>query len=403
MKGDLQISRSLVRVAELLLSQIKAMGTFAIPGGASDNLKKPLINNMLLLTYVFMQSLEQLGSLRLEAGELPLLFNRTDWPPAAPIGGYPGMKDDPKPSQVVRSFMEFWDIQQELIDRPLAPGLALLRATLWQVREQGLAKGLQYLLDLQKQGYVINDLTVYSALDLLRMAAPKTVNDDALPGLFFGEPVPMEGKAWIEAKFQDLSSSKIEEMPDCRNSNSFYETLLRTAIGEVARVRNSATYDDWMLGQWRLSPLLDNVRSFFDGSVSQISPTVRPILAQLEEIRADTGMIRTFRRQNFCGHPLRADLIATRHLIDAFKELRPRDWKNRVCQDRALVPEKLKDYLLNERDDPKPAGWQYISAELAPAFSRVVLGEDLFDGWGLTDDATTEHMVGELKKLMELQ
>lgn len=365
------LSPCFVRIAEGLLMQVKAFGQLALAVDTDEGRLNEELVNRYAFTRSYFLLLQEVAGLQFSARELPIVYNTADWPADGPPGGYVTPQDGVTPSKVVSTFLAAWSYQWHCkrkltssVDRPL-------KAALWVYDKQGLVPAVEFVLDLQKHGFVLDPDVVFHTLDHLFSAYRTSESEGELAALFFGGAKPGGATAWAASELRPFKSYSIKrEIPEAALS-----ALLNAGLEEIEKVRAATSYDEWVLRQCTLQDHLSAILHVIQKYVSGPTLSLKSVLDHFEEIMADAGAVSGVLKTT-ANNPLTLPVSVMRVIREMMKAKLPTDWRDRLMQERAVIPYELEDYFCSGETVALPPRWQLLSPVLTPVFVQVISGNE---------------------------
>ncbi|MFH0298190.1 hypothetical protein AAFX91_13295 [Bradyrhizobium sp. 31Argb] len=371
----------ILHIAQSLFGQMRAFGILANHSTRASEVLNSAILPRLAFLKMLLAALDHIdpeASREPIASGDPIIYNTLDWPPTAPPAGVFEPSGNVSLERHLNSWYLSWNLQ--LGESPQsAMILKVVRAALWLVKSPGgIDAAIQYVIDLQIKGVIVDRLVAIQAMIWL-LRARRCVHDDSDLADFFLEHAPSSASEWTRAQFKEFNLDKPAVRPELTDDLSL---LLDRAESEIDQVLSADSYDAWLLGQMALHPMLSTVVSVFHEFQVQDELQFVTKLTRLEEIRADAGGFgRLFRiwSGQFLTFKYTSDftMCATACCLLSGKTA---DWKDRMLDERALVPTCLQ-HLVTEfgiREHPLPDGWARISETLAPIAGPTLLRDDAY-------------------------
>jgi hypothetical protein len=371
----------ILHIAQSLFGQMRAFGILA------NHSLRPfeVLNSEILTRFGFLRMLVQVldhldpeASRELIASGDPIIYNTLEWPPAAEPAGSFEPAGNISLEQHLTSWYMSWNLQSD--EHPQsAMVLKVVRAALWLVNGPGgIDAAIQYIIDLQAKGVILNRIVAIQAMTLL-LSARRRVQSDADLAAFFLETVPSSASEWTRAQFKEWDISVPAVRPDLTDDLS---VLLDRAENEVDQVLKAKSYDAWLLGQLALNSVLSIVVSTFHEFEAENELQFVSKLTRLEEIRADAGAFGSMFRLwcgKFISFKYESDFTLSMTVCSLLSN-QVEDWKDRVLDERAAIPDCLQ-HLVTERGITTldlPDGWERISGTLAPIAGPMLLEDDSY-------------------------
>jgi hypothetical protein len=366
----------ILRIAQGLFGQMRAFGVLANHSSRSFEVLNSEIINRLGFLKLLLQVLEHLDpetSRQLIASGDPIIYNTSEWPPSAQPAGSFEPEGNVSLEQHLSSWYMSWNLQSDEHPESAMVG-KVLRAALWLVNGPGgINAAIQYIIDLQVKGVLLNRRVSIHAMIVLLRARRRVQSDSDLAG-FFLEEVPSSMSSWSRVQFKEWDDAAPTVRPDLIDDLS---ALLDRAEMEVDQVLKANSYDAWLLGQLALHPVLSIVASTIHAFEAENELLFVSKLTRLEEIRADAGALGRMYRfgsGRFISFKYKADFTAS-EVVCRMLNRQITDWRDRVLDDRAVIPDCLQD-LVTENGITTvnlPIGWQRISGTLAPIVGPMLL------------------------------
>jgi hypothetical protein len=369
--ADENVDVALLPIAECLFLELQDCGCLSTTyGGAPGDLRRYAVERAKPAVRLF-QVLESVGGLRFSDEQaVPHGYALGRWPDEIPIGGYADA-DGTRPSLVVTSMVDDWDT----VASDMSTYLRLLRATLNVAYREGVDRGLRFLVDLHVAGHAIQVDTVRRVFQEILIARAQTGTDTQAVELLLGGPAPSGPSGWQDTlrSLPDLPGEyRLPDLPpSCRAT---VNAVLTSTLAEIDLVRQSRSYDVWLVGFGKLRGLLFLIRRLIADGGGGDAIAMKSILSRLEEIEMDCGAhLDSLALFTHAG----AEHITTRNDFDyAREQLAPKyreafgdDWAERLSQDRLVVPEILGPGMLMTPDPALPEEWRGVSWRLAAPFA----------------------------------
>ena len=365
-------ARSLHRVSTALLRQTAAYGLFAanVEGGGayfrSDYAKR------IALTTAIFQVFEGAVNLQFEEGETPLCYNRVRWPSGGRIAGWSHAGDEVRASDLIASYVGNWQLDWNTANAGSSVS-RIVRCALFMCAERGLSGALCYLSDLSRHGFIVRTSSLASAIDALLCVRQIAGSDKELVRLAFGGTVPDGNQVWMSADFSPPSEIPALDPDHCGDAA---DTLLEVAMDAADLAREAQDYDEWLVGQHHLSMWLNAITTVL-GKVSASLPLhARAIMKQLEEIRADSGVLLLGSHAGLLSHPLKEIWQHYVGLAVVIKHSAGDGWEERLINERAFLPRVLAPWFLEfaagRNDRVPPLAWAGVSSALATPYAAGV-------------------------------
>jgi hypothetical protein len=229
---------------------------------------------------------------------------------------------------------------------------------------------------------------------LLMLVSAKSVfgTDEEVTKAFFKGRIPADSRDWISAELEPLITLGKANPTDVGES---LQLLIEAAFSAVDRVVKAESYDRWLPGQYALGGLLKQILWIINYYLPRPPLAIKASLDQLEEIKADSNTI-VCRESDEKGYFLKDVCGSFLAIGMGILDCDPEHWKQRIMQERAIIPEALKDVLLADlfedhcfdvrRDGVVffknlarvPEGWDRLSPGLAVAFAAATANWEPF-------------------------
>lgn len=368
------------------MKQIRAYGRFCSQNADKrDEIDSEMVERVAFARSYF-KILEEAGGLSFDTGETPLLYNTVDWDQNCPVSGYPDSSHSVKPSQMINSYVGTWTFQWQSNQKSKSSARRPLKAALWLCHDKGVIPAIDYLFDIFKHGLILFPGEIYKCLVLLLDAYRATGSDDEIAVCFFDE-IPSTHEEWLNAEFssiREIGAGVKKRAVKREDLTEILYYLVEFALNEIEVMRKSHNYDEWITALWLINHTIEIVQQVIQEYIKEKSVSLKAVDDQLDEIRADSGGFISVVTHSSSPNKLAFFQESAEVVIIMLKAASPDDWKMRVMNERAVVPNELEEYFLEERflaGKPLPEGWRMISAELAPIFTNAVLKESEFTIW----------------------
>lgn len=369
--ADSHATRALTTITELLFLEAQAFGQFSINSNLSNSRLEYYVQERLSLTKFLVEVLEQHISLRFsDHPKIPYIYNTNSehWPNHLPLAGYTNSGNQPSPSHVLTSLLMQWNLEitnHNTVSR-------LLTAALWIIENQSLDDAIIYLIDLIEAGYVLNTESVSIVISLLLSTRSQVTSDQEIILKLIGNQPHDSPSDWYKVEYDFDWKNAVIVPEKIQNPIS---TLLNKVFEKIHLVRNSNSYDEWLIGQMVVGGMVTVFQNVIQMTGQEPPLTLKRILSQFEEIRADTPTNFFATWDNY--HPYTNILSAqTKGAMIIFKSKVGEGWQKQFYQERMLVPAKLQNQLLYETEKEIPDEWKYISWKVIGAFVRSHLSSD---------------------------
>ena len=366
MRYGIDAERALGPLAEMFLRQVKGFGTVLLgndwfkdaheaQGAAIERYKRHL-----KVVMQFFHLLERACDLRCDDAET-VLYNTFDWPWTAGPDGRSDGTLEVRPSQLLVSYWGAWELQQGGLGSMVT---RVTRAALWECQTRGLAAAVQYVLDLEKDGYVLHPLVTASVL-LELLAARSQVGEHALVAYLLdgARALPGDLKSFMECGVRRRSEKSVS----VEGAEREVAIILNHASRSANVARNAKSYTEWWLAQCYLNSHLAGIRHLFKHVEDARSLALSTLLLQLEEIRCDAGA--TVLQDG----PLRARYYMASAVLKIYELNGVKDGVARAMRERAVVVPALLPFLLGQTAEPPPE-WRSMAPLMATIVEDVVGG-----------------------------
>jgi len=277
-----------VSVARALFGQMRAFGILARHGPNAREVFGGLITQRISLLRVLLELLQTLDAKSVReaiASGDPIIYNTAEWPKGAPLAGKFDVGGPISLEGHLASWFMAWNLQLGDESRS-GMGPKVVRAALWLLMTSGnFNEAIDYVVDLQTKGVIIDDAAAAEAIRVLFQARRLVKNDiDLIDFLLDKDAANLPD--WTRAQFKnfDLDGQLVRE--DLQDD---FDALLTRAEGEIEMVLNASSYDRWVVGQLGLYSLLTVVEQTFKRFQLDKSLQFIARLTRIEEIRADAG------------------------------------------------------------------------------------------------------------------
>lgn len=373
-------SKSVIRVAHGLFDQAKAFGQLGLGLNTTNNLLELSIPR-LAFTRSLLKLLEEGCGLRFADNEFPLCYNTLpSWPLTAEPAGFSTRNGSVLPSNAFDTLLGNWTAETT----GKSAFIRTLKCTLWVCHANGLREAIRYLADLQHNGYILNPRTVAEVLVALSHSSSQCSSEYDVPGVYFDGLIPKNACDWTQSQIKPSLGMDIPK------NSIVIEYFLEECLSRSEEVRACRNYDEWIKGQWEIAALTLEWFHLTRGDRVSLSEALSGVNHQFTELSADAhGMQRVF-----CS-----DIISTPRsfqfsdmmlgAILMIRQVAPDDWRERVVNERVLVPRQLSKLLLCENGLAAfdlmdlPPEWRALSCEMAPMFSIIVNKQELWPHWSI--------------------
>ena len=185
----------LAGLAKRFLRQLADYGLLAAERNPTKLLSPSGFGTRLALVQRFLEGVEAAYGLRFEEGEWPLLYNTATWPAGAPIALRTTAGCAVTPSMLLGSYLGTWRLDWNESTEPSTSAFRLLRAVLYAWHRDGLARGVDCLVDLLAHGYVTRAASVTLCLAALGRGCRQGGEADVVRAFFAGA-VPGDDDGW---------------------------------------------------------------------------------------------------------------------------------------------------------------------------------------------------------------
>lgn len=321
------------------------------------------------------------GQVRRALAGQPYLYNTAMWPADAAPAGYFDAKGALAPEEVLRSQAMCWLLQlQAGEDAGPAGGRRMLRAALWMLRQHGFAAAQRYLLDLQRAGYDFDgQSTTVALLALMHVRRRVAGDEDIVDALLDPQAVARDG--WL---VPDLRPVEALPQEPCRETFDDLGLVVQWAESEIDRVMQAADYDAWLLGQFQLRAAMNTARSVLEAYGMWDDLAIAASATRIEEVRADAfAFMQSGRLAQMDGQFVYGADFNLAYTMAFILSAQTPDWRHRMQQERALVPEVLVPQLVGEHGvllpqaQQLPACWRELSPAKAALYAACVLQDEL--------------------------
>ncbi len=357
-----EASKALRPISELLFAQLLAYGQLSLNqhNQPEAQIMSQLEQRIAPIRLIF-EALESEGGLRFGDRSVPYLYNRIRWPNLAPLAGYTGSTDLPRPSDVLVSLGDSWALQAHL--RHWTSPL-LRQAALWRCGEDGLANTIEWLFDLMQHGFLLNSEAIASLASRLLLGRSQVGSDQELVERCFPGGKPQDGTTWREAfgTFTWVTSDGL-----CETSVAIVSSLVERCLATIDQVWQATNLDEWIQGQCVVYGTVWATQSVVAKTMRDVPLGLQSVLSQLEEIRADSGALYgEWTTEPSYEH----DLSYAKQLAAQFDRLGI-EGEERFHSERLLVPVRLRPFFPGRDGDPMPSEWNRLTWKLAVPWTAV--------------------------------
>jgi hypothetical protein len=359
-----------------LFKQITYFGRIAHETEAARKLYESFVLRRAEFLKLLLQVRDSVDDRLAVAGNGPILYNTVDWPTGAPIGGQFDPADSISLTQHLTSYTMFWNMQLNPEYRD-STTLRILRAALWVCDNSGLIPAIDYIIDLKMNGFTIDFKSTLQALRILLRARRLVLSDTDIVDLLM-DRATITASGWVAAEFREFDNEQPLKRPDLTDD---LDHILERSELEIENVVSSSTYDEWIVGQISLSHLLRVTVNLLDDYELTDTLAYTARATRIEEIRADAGSftLTLFTNKELFDSPYSATFTVATSVIVALMQ-QTEDWRDRILEERAVIPHALQDLLYKWFGIPKreelPPGWQRFSATLTPIIGHLYFHED---------------------------
>jgi hypothetical protein len=381
-------------IAEVFLMQLQAFG-LAFMGNfrrlnATEDLAEVLARFQPRLSFIkaYFQFLEITCDFRCDDTDV-ILYNTADWPADSAPDGRRDTEVVVRPSQLVTSYGGAWNLHQR---DPLSMVDRVIKAALWECQERSLLSAVQYVLRLEKHGYILHPLVTVRVLMTL-LAARARGREETLVRrmLSSARSLPTDLQAFVACELRYFPPVKHVSTTRAQNEIA---AIIRHALEATEDARNAASYAEWWLTQRYLHPHLYAVLNLFRHIRNKPGLALSTVLYQLEEIRCDAGAaVRNL-------SALRPTFYGPEAVLLIYEQNGGDDWVERAVRERAIVPRAILPWLLRETREPLPDAWAYMDPTIAYVLNDVILGTPCRLQPQLEASLGNDHM-GEIRRWIE--
>jgi len=351
-----------------LFKQASAFGRLGLDVASARQVIEENIARVALTKSIW-EILEEVSAPPEFTADQAFVYNSIDWPAQVSAGGYMRQAARPTVAQLLNSYLCAWsnawaakEKSSTFVGRPLS-------ATLNIFHSGGLDAAIRYIVDLHSQGFLLSSESTISVLSLFLSAYIRSDSPATVVSHFFPRS-PETPRAWIEMEIEwpEFSAPVLGD-----KAEEAGEALLALGLDLSESIRESTNFDDWLLGQWTIDSFLKAVR--------QIIPTALhlshgPIWHGLEEVMCDAGAVRTM-CMGGTSNPLTLNALKVmRGLMIIVKANGGSDWRERLLQERTILPYALDPYVSDDLQFDNaciPDEWQRASTNLAPIIAAMLM------------------------------
>lgn len=352
---------ALNQIAEGLLHNLFSFGQLSIEELTEERLTRYLQLGGGVIP-LLLKILEKHIGIGFSSRSIPFCFNTNsaEWSSILPLAGYSGSSDGPTPSQIATTYILNWNVSV----RSGNTTPRLFTSALWICHHQDLSQAISFLFDLQKNGFIPNISDIEETTLILLTARSNAGSDQEMVSKFFRGEIPDSPNEWLSYKHSTEWITN-EELSDLAEEILFL-LVARTSL-EIEEVKDSFSWDDWLIGQSILNAKLSSfIRIFQRADLS--SNRIETLLAKLEVVRADAaGLTETLHLQN-AFLPLKSNFETARESFFKIRSNAGDNGKNQFFKESILVPSMLREKVL-DLDIELPEGWRQISWQIAIPYS----------------------------------
>jgi len=343
-------SQILKTIAELLFEQVTCLGKFC-KGNEEYDIAFELYTSFTYNKIAFLKSLfiilEKKFNFNLSDSKIPYCYNTQNWTSKVGLSGYVSTTNFINPSQILDSFLGFWNYQLICKKKSKTSSTRLIRASLWLYHKENLETVIKYIFDMNKYGYILFEKVIFDTLFILINAYSKTTSDKNFIQLFLGKEIPKNQEEWIKI---DLSIPNLDEMKSFRSYIDILTILSKNCHQEINNLKNSNSYDEWIINLWTLGKI------------------IRPIMKLINTFsnKSDQKLIEDNHYFNKVSNEI---LLIQKHISD----------NNNIniyridLLDRGLVsPNQTKKTLSKTTNNELAEKWKSMSYILAGTFFEIV-------------------------------
>lgn len=246
---------------KLFFQELRAFGIFSAFKYKPDRKRVyEYIQTRAALINFIVQSTELYLGLALHDKTRPVLYNREHWPENAPIAGYGTAESGIKYSDLIYTYMGNW-IYESKYKKPIDSRLLL--AALWMWEKNGFKSTLNYLLDLQKYGFITRGLQ--NTVELLIRLQALGKNTQEIVAFIFKNNPPLTNADWINKsqKRPFQAFPKLYAEPDPTAVQSVLGSITTDTLKEIKYARTLTDPTEWILQQTAVMLRCDLVLKLF--------------------------------------------------------------------------------------------------------------------------------------------
>ncbi len=361
------------RFVGLVLEETRQVGVLALNSPFDTETADKYVNERLGALLSLLEAIEGAKRYGPIKDRMPFLSYSENGSPELrfPPGGYTSTTAI-VPSRLVKGRLLNW----YQVTRKGAPSARFIRAGFSVMLSTGWPDCIEFLLDLMPSGHVIDDRPLIDALLWLGCAKTIEGNMDAMIRRTAG--TSDRARAEVVARRGELKLDWIagELSPAVRSD--IVSRVVARVHATIDSVRDCEDFDGWFVRQSLLSGWSLLLFHLVAQVYEQPPLPLRPLLAKLEEIRADAGgMILLLRSQ--LNPPYAASWDSKWAVACSFMKLPKEERVRRFFEERTQVPRALmrvfEDWMEHRRvpTEHLPERWRVVSWRLAHAYSAVVL------------------------------
>jgi len=333
-------------IAELLFKQVTCLGIFC-KGNEKYDIAFELYTSFIYNKVGFLKSLfiilEKTSDFNLNDSKIPYCYNTQNWPSKVGLSGYLSTTNFVKPSQIIDSYIGFWNYQLICEKESKTSSSRLIKSSLWLYHKKNLETVIKYIFDINKHGYILFEKVIFDALFILINSYSKTISDKNLIQLFWVEEIPENQKEWIES---ELSTPSLDEMKSYRSYIDFLKVLSKNCHHEINNLKNSTFYDEWIINLWALGKI------------------IRPII-KLINIFSDKSDQKLLEDKNYFSKVSNEIFLIQKHFFD--------NNINIYSIDKGLLsPNQIKKTLYKTTENKIAKKWKRMSYIFVGTFYEIV-------------------------------
>lgn len=285
--ADEGIHPVIAQLGALLLRELELVGTFAYTARIDD--PAPLLGHLYDRGFAIVQILAVLDAgadLRLDGEPVPYALDRATALPDVALAGYagPGGAAIP-PGRLAASLLQRWSevlTAEEPGDTEL---FRLFRAAAWIAHTDGIPAGIDYLLALVSRGHVLDPRVAGEAAGILVIAAASDPTPDEFRAAMWADSPEYEGDWWAAFAPADWMVPVLPGAPVA----PLVMRVLEAGFAARREALAAPDLDTWLTCLHRMSRLVAVALTAVATALAEPSVSVRAVLAQLEELRADVA------------------------------------------------------------------------------------------------------------------